>query len=216
MKWIGGYTRMGNLKFKDIDEWTPSSISIVDEPSHPCCHFEVYHDDEEYVKKSIEVNEGEMMVENPQNQEQEPMVHAPVSFFEKLLGRTVGKAVEDEVPKPPVKEEANSNLESRVAALEKKVANLEKEEEKPKEEEEKEPAPGAVTKSEGESSEAEATTETSEEGEQETEEKEDEVLDDKEVVAKSKSIDPDTVTPSATSEKSLVERAGRNINGMSW
>lgn len=200
---------MGNLKFEDIDEWTPSSISIVDEPSHPCCHFEVYHDDEEYVKKSIEVNEGEMMVENPQNQEQEPMVQAPVSFFEKLLGRTVGKAVEDEVPKPPVKEEkSDSNLEARIAALEEKVAKLEKEKEKPEDKEEKEPTPGAVTKSEGESSEAEATTET--------EEAEEKIIDENEVVAKSKSIDPDTVAPSATSEKSLVERAGRNANGMSW
>lgn len=208
MKWIGGYTRMGKLRFEDINEWTPSSISIVDEPSHPCCHFEVYHDDEEYVKKSIEINEGEMMVENPQNQEQEPMVHAPVSFFEKLLQRTVGKAV-DEVPKPPVKEEKpDSNLEARIAALEERVAKLEKAEEKPKDEKEKEPAPGAVAKSEGESSEAEATTKT--------EEAEEKIIDENEVVAKSKSIDPDTVAPSATSEKSLVERAGRNANGMSW
>lgn len=199
---------MGKLRFEDINEWTPSSISIVDEPSHPCCHFEVYHDDEEYVKKSIEINEGEMMVENPQNQEQEPMVHAPVSFFEKLLQRTVGKSV-DEVPKPPVKEEKpDSNLEARIAALEEKVAKLEKAEEKPKDEKEKEPAPGAVAKSEGESSEAEATTKT--------EEAEEKIIDENEVVAKSKSIDPDTVAPSATSEKSLVERAGRNANGMSW
>lgn len=46
---------MARLKFKDINEWTPSSISIVDEPSHPLCHFEVYEDDDEYVKKSIDI-----------------------------------------------------------------------------------------------------------------------------------------------------------------
>ena len=201
---------MSNLKFEDINDWTPSSISIVDEPSHPCCHFEVYPDDEEYVKKSIGINEGEMMVEqNPQPEE--PMVHAPASFLEKILGRTVGKAVETETPaKPPVKEEeekpADSNLEARLAKLEARVAKLEKQEPPKEEEEEKEPAPGAVTKSEtAESSEAESTTETTEE-----------IVDKEEVVAKSKSIDPDTVTTSSSETRSLTERAGRNSNGMTW
>ena len=209
-KWIGGYIKLTNLKFDDIDDWTPSSISIVDEPSHPCCHFEVYHDDEEYVKKSIEINEGEMMVEqNPQKEE--PMVHAPVSFFEKLLGRTVGKAVEEEAPvKPPVKEEKadTSSIEARLEKLEARVAELEKQEPAKKEDEkEKEPAPGAVTKSEGESSEAETTTTETQE----------EIIDTEEVVAKSKSIDPDTAITSRSSEtKSLVERAGRKTNGMTW
>ena len=55
---------MARLKFKDIGEWTPSSISIVDEPSHPLCHFEVYEDDDEYVKKSIDITGSEIMVES--------------------------------------------------------------------------------------------------------------------------------------------------------
>lgn len=54
---------MARLKFKDINEWTPSSISIVDEPSHPLCHFEVYEDDEEYVKKSIDITGSEIMAD---------------------------------------------------------------------------------------------------------------------------------------------------------
>ena len=205
---------MGNLKFDDIDEWTPSSISIVDEPSHPCCHFEVYHDDEEYVKKSIEINEGEVMVDQNQTTE-EPMVQAPVSFFEKLLGRTVGKA--EEVPQPPVKEEKpkEDDLEARIAKLEEKVAKLE-ESEKP-DDEEKETAPGAVTKSEGEgegeTSEAETETETEEAA---TEEEDEEIVDEEEVVVKSRSIDPDSLTVSDAAEKSLVERAGRNTSGMTW
>lgn len=202
---------MGNLKFDDIDEWTPSSISIVDEPSHPLCHFEVYENDEEYVKKSIEIEEGEIMVEEPKITE-EPMVQAPVSFFEKLLGRTVGKAVEEVPEKPPEKpeEKAGSNLEERIAKLEEKVAKLEKanesEEKPPAKEEAEETTPGAVTKSEGEASEGEtseaATTE--------------EIVNEDEVVIKSKSLDPDTITTSAESDKTLVERAGRNTNGMSW
>ena len=39
------------LKFKDIDKWKPTSISIVDKPSHPLAVFEVYEDDEEFIKK---------------------------------------------------------------------------------------------------------------------------------------------------------------------
>lgn len=38
------------LKFKDIKDWKPSTISIVDQPSHPMAVFEVYEDDEEFVK----------------------------------------------------------------------------------------------------------------------------------------------------------------------
>ena len=41
-------------------------------------------------------------------------------------------------------------------------------------------------------------------------------MDKEEVVAKSKSIDPDTVTTSSSETRSLTERAGRNSNGMTW
>lgn len=199
---------MTRLKFEDIDEWTPSSISIVDVPAHPLCRFEVYEDDEEYVKKSIEINEGEFMEEqNPQIEE--PMVQAPVSFFERLLGRTVAKAVEE--PEPPKEEEekADSDILARIEKLEKRVAELEKEpEEKPKEKpNENEPAPGAVAKSEGESEgEVQAT-----EDDKTTEE----IIDEKEVVAKSKSIDPDNIHYGDSTE-TLLERTGRNRNGMTW
>lgn len=197
------------LMFDDIDEWTPSSISIVDEPSHPLCHFEVYEDDEDYVKKSIELNEyGEMMVDQNQQTIEEPKVEVSESFLERILNRAVGKSVEE----PPKEEEVKtSDLEARIAALEAKVEKLENAEE-PKEE--KETVPGAVTKSEGEAAEGE----TSEEGETEEEttpEDEEEIVDEEEVVVKSKSIDPDTVSTSVP-EKSLVERAGRNTNGMTW
>lgn len=193
---------MTRLKFEDIDEWTPSSISIVDVPAHPLCRFEVYEDDEEYVKKSIEINEGEFMEEqNPQIEE--PMVQAPVSFFEKLLGRTVAKAVEE--PEPPKEEEEKpeddilAKLEARIEKLEAKVAELEKEPEVEKSEDDSEDvAPGAVEKSEGEGEAAETET-----------------IDDEKVVAKSKSIDPDDISHSTT-EETLLERAGRKANGMTW
>ena len=196
---------MTRLKFDDIDEWTPSSISIVDVPAHPLCRFEVYEDDDEYVKKSIEINEGEdMEKQNPQIEE--PMVQGPASFFEKILGRTVAKAVEDE-PEEKAEKQEDEDLLARIEKLEARVAKLEKQpEEKP---EEKEPAPGAVAKSEGEGeSEGEAQA-------AETEETTEEIIDEKEVVAKSKSIDPDEITH-ATTEESILQRTGRKSNGMTW
>ena len=194
-----------SLKFEDIDEWTPSSISIVDVPAHPLCKFEVYDNDEEFVKKSIEINEGELMEEQNSHIE-EPMVQAPVSFFERLLGRTVAKA--EEVTEPPKEEEKDVNAEliSRIEKLEEKVAALEKEPEKV--EKEDEATPGAVTKSEGEASEGETS-------EAEAAETNEEIVDEEEVVVKSKSIDPDTITISST-DLTLAERAGRNVNGMTW
>ena len=42
------------LKFKDIGkDWKPTSISIVDKPSHPMAVFEVYEDDDEFIKFKI-------------------------------------------------------------------------------------------------------------------------------------------------------------------
>ena len=195
---------MARLKFEDIDEWTPSSISIVDVPSHPLCKFEVYEDDEEYIKKSIEIDDGDIMVEPQQNEE---MVSGPASFFRELLGRNVGKA--DEVPPAePVKEENKKpdDLEARIAKLEERISKLENEQ---KEEKPEEPAPGAVAKSDGEAGESEGETPSEEVPEEQNEE----IIDEAEVV--SKSIDPDLVE-TGTSEKSLVERAGRNTNGMTW
>ena len=197
---------MSRLKFEDIDEWTPSSISIVDVPAHPLCKFEVYDDDTEFVKKSIEIqNEGEIMVE-PQNKEETQMMTVSEGFFERMLNRVVGKS-EEAPEKPPIKEEPKketdiSALVARIEKLEAEVAELKKEE-KPKEEEKPEAPAEAVAKSESEGETSEATGETTEESEPK-------------VVMKSKSLDPDTITTSAESDKSLVERAGRKTNGMSW
>ena len=195
---------MSRLRFEDIDEWTPSSISIVDVPAHPLCKFEVYDDDTEFVKKSIEIqNEGEIMVE-PQNKEETQMMTVSEGFFERMLNRVVGKS-EEAPEKPPIKEEPKTDISALVARIEKleaEVAELKKEE-KPKEEEKPEAPAEAVAKSESEGETSEATSETTEESEPE-------------VVMKSKSLDPDTITTSAESDKSLVERAGRKTNGMSW
>lgn len=193
------------LLFDDIDEWTPSSISIVDEPFHPCCHFEVYEDDEEYVKKSIQID-GEIMSDT---QNTEPKVEVSEGFLERLLGRSIMKS-DDEVEK---EDEAPSyeELAAKIDALEARIAKLEEANAKEAEEKPAEPVKDAVQKSEGETGEASETSEA-EETTEETEE-EDEVVDAEEVVTKS--IDPDLVITDST-EKTLNERTGRKSNGMTW
>lgn len=192
---------MARLKFEDIDEWTPSSISIVDVPAHPLCQFEIYDDDEEFVKKSIDIN-GEIMVE--QNPQEEQMVSGPVSFFKDLLNRNVGKADEKPPVEPPKENPVDdiSELKARIEKLEKEVDELKKTDES-KEEKQKEDdenlASGAVAKSD------DAPEDKSEEKPVEN------IVEN----AVSKSLDPDMIS-SETSEKSLLERAGRNSNGMTW
>jgi len=192
------------LLFDDIDEWTPSSISIVDEPFHPLCHFEVYEDDDEYVKKSIEItNEGENMAEETPTQE--PKVEVSESFLERILGRSITKS--DEAPKKDEEEEvSNKDIMDKLQSFDERISALEEDKKK----ESAEPVQGAVEKSEGE------TAEPSEEEtlEDESTEEETETVDDEEVVTKS--IDPDIATQNVESEKSFCERMGRKDNGMSW
>ena len=56
---------MSRLHFRDINDWTPASISIVDKPYHPLAVFEVYENDEEFIKKYIDPKmEDEIMTGN--------------------------------------------------------------------------------------------------------------------------------------------------------
>lgn len=48
------------LEFKDIGDWSPASISIVDKPAHPLAVFEVYENDEEFIKKFKQYSENEV------------------------------------------------------------------------------------------------------------------------------------------------------------
>ena len=191
------------LKFDDIDDWTPSSISIVDEPFHPLCKFEVYEDDEEYVKKSIEINEGETMVDQTTKIDETEMVSGPASFFEKLLGRNVAKSEELPPQEPPKKEEeevTNADIMKAIKSIDERVTKLEEEKKAT------EPVKDAVQKSEGET-EGEETTE-------ETTPTEEQTVDEEEVITKS--IDPDLVNPTSQSEQSFCKRMGRDDNGMTW
>lgn len=197
------------LEFKDIQEWKPTSISIVDQPAHPLAVFEVYEDDAEFIKK-YEVNKMTQQTKN----DDEKTVNVSESFLEKILGGLVSKAVpeqESKTPAPVVEGEGEVNiidaikkLNERFDKIEERISKIEKTEEKPEEtDEEKEdddPVPGAVTKSEE--------------------------LDKKEIVTNdgtintealvSKSIDPDNATKNTTPAKSFMERIGRSEDGMKW
>lgn len=111
------------LTFRDIDKWKPASISIVDYPSHPMAVFEVYEDDEEFIRKFID---GDESMTNNNNVNGDGKVSISEKFFEKLLGGGVSKAepveppVREPVRKPEPKED-DDDLEKRVSALEEKL-----------------------------------------------------------------------------------------------
>lgn len=111
------------LTFRDIDKWKPASISIVDYPSHPMAVFEVYEDDEEFIRKFID---GDESMTNNNNVNGDGKVSISERLFEKLLGGGVSKAepveppVREPVRKPEPKEE-DDDLEKRVSALEEKL-----------------------------------------------------------------------------------------------
>jgi len=203
---------MGRLNFNDIGDWTPTSISIVDRPDHPLAVFEVYEDDDEFVKKSINIDDN---MSNEENMKDET-ISISQSFFEKLLGRTVMKSAETTEPpaKPPVKSgesEDKFNAEKIMAkldAMDKKIDSIDErltkvetdEEVGEKPDGEEDPVPGAVTKNETNGENDSGTNE---------------IVDDSQVVTKSREVDPDKITVTK-SEKTFYERIGRKSNGMTW
>ena len=70
------------LKFKDIKDWKPTSISIVDKPGHPLAVFEVYEDDEEFIKKYSPIREVDKLTKETNDEKRESIpksVRADVS-----------------------------------------------------------------------------------------------------------------------------------------
>ena len=97
---------MGRLNFNDIADWTPTSISIVDRPDHPLAVFEVYEDDDEFVKKSINIDDN---MSNEENMKDET-ISISQSFFEKLEEKPDEE--EDPVPGTVTKNETTSGNDS--------------------------------------------------------------------------------------------------------
>ena len=88
------------LKFKDIKDWKPSTISIVDQPSHPMAVFEVYEDDEEFVKKYITPEDKVEVMTKEDNGKNN--VQFSEGIFEKLINGLVAKSEPPEPTEPPV------------------------------------------------------------------------------------------------------------------
>ena len=212
---------MSRLHFRDINDWTPASISIVDKPYHPLATFEVYENDEEFIKKFIDPEDEKMTKQNPAPSAGDN-VTVSGSFLERLLERVVAKNEptpseggdegSDEVSKKILEkldaiEENQAKTDERLAALE-----------------------NPASEGEGEGEEGESGEEGGE-GEGSTPEQvelplnEDGTLDlENEVVAKylprgftpsSQGIDPDG-QQNNKADKSFNARTGRDANGMNW
>ena len=99
------------LEFKDIGEWTPSTISIVDVPYHPLAYFEVYENDEEFVKKFKETKVNNMS-NNPNG---EKTVTVSEGFIEGLINKAVAKMKSEPPVEPnPAPAPQQNNGESEV------------------------------------------------------------------------------------------------------
>ena len=203
------------LKFKDIKDWKPSTISIVDQPSHPMAVFEVYENDEEFVKKYITPEEVEVMTKEDNGKNN---VQVSEGILEKLINGLVAKSEPQEPTEPPAQNnnepvedenkilEAIGKIDKRLDTMDARITKLEGGE-KPPEPPKDDPVLGAVKKSEppkdDDGGEVKVDTTITAEGA---------VNPDATV---SKSIDPDLAKGNA-SEKSFLERMGRNSNGMTW
>ena len=220
------------LTFRDIDKWKPASISIVDYPSHPMAVFEVYEDDEEFIRKFID---GDESMTNNNNVNGDGKVSISERLFEKLLGGGVSKAepveppVREPVRKPEPKKEEDDDLEKRVSALEEKLDQvIELLKKEPEAKKAPEPPEGEGVRKYVEVEGVKFYPET-----ENREEEELEVLDDgvrKYVEVEgiryyqkqdnpinggvSKSLDIDNLASSNHSESTLLERIGRTNSGL--
>ncbi|WP_295588798.1 hypothetical protein [uncultured Methanobrevibacter sp.] len=210
------------LEFKDIGDWTPSTISIVDVPYHPLAYFEVYENDEEFVKKFSE-SKRDIMANNPDS---ETNVTMSEGFFERLLNTLVAKRApeptqtpqkqtgDDEVTNAQILEKLDK-IDARVTAIENNV-----------EPSEPDPEPNNDDDPEGDDANNPEPNNDDNPAPQTVELplNEDGTLNlDDGVVAKylprgtsiSQALDVD-LQRGNSSGKSLNERTGRNENGMNW
>lgn len=215
------------LEFKDINDWKPSYISIVDKPGHPLAVFEVYEDDTEFVRKFVDNDNGEIMTGENETNVDEGNVQMSEGLFERLFGGLVSKSVpvpptNNEPPvKPPVKEGNEDDIKSILTKMNEKLdsmdARLSKLEGGKGEGEGGDPVPGAVKKNDAEGGEnvtpTDGASETGETGESSV--NPDGTINEDKVV--SKSIDPDLVKKNDNvPDKSFMERIGRSSDGMRW
>ena len=209
---------MTRLHFRDIQDWTPASISIVDKPYHPLAVFEVYEDDDEFIKKYT--NEVDIMTNNNTPASGDNVV-VNGSFMERLIDKLVAK--NDPAPN---EDSLSKEILEKLDAIEKNQAKTDERLDALENQEPADPEPPAEPEGNDGNNDGEPA-EPPAEPEGQTVElplNSDGTLDmENEVVAKylpsgngnSQSVDPDlTITPKT--DKSFNERSGRNSNGMTW
>ena len=210
------------LEFRDITDWTPASISIVDKPSHPLAVFEVYENDDEYIKKYIDPMEDETMTGNnptPVNDD----ITVSKSFFETMLERLVGKSQ----PEPPADNSGDDMNKQILEKLNTIEENQKKTDERLTALETPEPTTNEPTPGKEENDDGDGET-NNQNPPAETVElplNDDGTLNlDDAAVAKylprnytptSQGVDPD-LQRGTVPDKSFNERSGRDANGMSW
>ena len=209
---------MSRLHFRDIQDWTPASISIVDKPYHPLAVFEVYEDDEEFIKKYT--NEVDIMTNNNTPASGDNVV-VNGSFMERLIDKLVAK--NDPAPN---EDSLSKEILEKLDAIEKNQAKTDERLDALENQEPADPEPPAEPEGNDGNNDGEPA-EPPAEPEGQTVElplNSDGTLDmENKVVAKylpsgngsSQSVDPDlTITPKT--DKSFNERSGRDSNGMTW
>lgn len=210
------------LEFKDIKDWSPASISIVDKPAHPLAIFEVYENDDEFIKKFKQYSKNEVNNMSENNNE----VKMPSSVFERIFGSVIMKSDNaDEKPKDEIEnikaelakaQEEITTLQETIKMLQEKLDEKEDNDEGSKKDDEKniEEIVDNAVKKYFEEKEDHSENEQ-EDNSQDDEGSEEDILDDEKFIKKSKSIDPDNLKHSK-SEKTFMERIGRTNDGMRW
>ena len=218
---------MARLHFGDIGDWTPATISIIDKPYHSLATFEVFENDDDFIKKYIEPKEVNNMTQESNNNN----VVVSDSFFERLLDKIVFKN-EPITPEPSNKDDSNKEILDKLNEIEENQKATNKRLDALENPEPSEPTPAAGEGNTDEGNENNENNEITEgdEGENKPETVElplnsDGTLDmENSVVAKylptptggsSQGIDPD-LTRTSKATKSFNERSGRDSNGMSW
>lgn len=209
---------MSRLHFRDIQDWTPASVSIVDKPYHPLAVFEVYEDDDEFIKKYTK--EVDIMTNNNTPASGDNVV-VNGSFMERLIDKLVAKN-----NPAPNEDSLSKEILEKLDAIEKNQAKTDERLDALENQEPADPEPPAEPEGNDGNNDGEPA-EPPAEPEGQTVElplNSDGTLDmENEVVAKylpsgngnSQSVDPDlTITPK--NDKSFNERSGRNSNGMTW
>lgn len=207
------------LKFSDVDSWKPTSISIVDVPSHPMARFEVYETENDFIQKWKPIDDGVNMTEQNKNPEEnnDGKIEVTESFIERILGIGKSKPDDTEPPATPA-EPKEDDIEARLTALEEndkvigekvdKILKLLDDDDEGKGDDESKPGNSNTIK-EGEGI-VKSNPNPDDNGNDDG--NDNNIIDGPQGV--SKSLDPDKLTYGKPAEGTLMERIGRTSGGL--